>query len=615
MLSAPGIAAAHDENPVTLPAIAISGVPFSIEQDGGQPPFTAITIERDGATVLSLGPTDSEIELPASGTYNVTVTHAGGTSTASVRAIPGFVTVLPPILAIIMALVFRQVVIALFAGVWLGAFVVTGDNILDSFFYVVTHYVVNSLAGDGGADHTAIGVFTLLLGGMVGVFSRIGGTKGVVNEISKLATTPRRGQLSTWLMGVAIFFDDYTNTLIVGNTMRPITDRLKISREKLSYIVDSTAAPVACIAVITSWVGFEISLIKDAFDSIGIDRNPLTTFIASLQYSFYPILTLAFGFAIAYTTRDFGPMLKAEKRARTTGKLLSEKAVPISDMDHDISFDAADKPRWYNAAIPILVVVLGTFIGLVWSGRSSLVESVATSWTIMDTIRESNSFDALLWSSLAGCVVAMLLGLTQRLASLTEIMNAWVSGVKTMIPALIILVMAWGIGQVCTDLKTADYLVHKLSGFLNPAMLPTIVFLVAAAVSFSTGTSWGTMTILTPISVPLVVRVTEMNAITGGQFESILLASIASILAGAVFGDHCSPISDTTIMSSMASGADHIDHVRTQLPYAGVVAFVAILLGYIPAGFNVPSFITLTVGLAVVVAIVRFLGRSESSYT
>jgi Na+/H+ antiporter NhaC len=449
---------------------------------------------------------------------------------------------------------------------------------------------------------------------MVGVFSRIGGTRGVVDQISRLATTPRRGQLATWLMGIAVFFDDYTNTLIVGNTMRPITDRLKVSREKLSYIVDSTAAPVACIAVITSWIGFEISLLGDAFTTLGIDRNPFTAFVASIQYSFYPILTLVFGLFIAASTRDFGPMLRAETRARTLGQVLDERAVPLSNIDEEVTFDAARANRWYNAAIPILVVVAGTFAGLVITGRSSLIESGAQEFTIMDAIRESNSFVALLWSSLSGCVVAILLGLVQRLASLTEIMNAWAAGVKSMAAALIILVLAWCIGAVCTDLHTADYLVTKVSGLLSPSFLPTIIFLIAAAISFSTGTSWGTMTILTPITVPLVVKVCELNTVGPGTQEAILLSSISAILAGAVFGDHCSPISDTTIMSSMASGSDHIDHVRTQLPYALAVALIAVLIGYLPSGYNLPSAISLVAGCAAMFGIVMLIGKPEAAY-
>jgi Na+/H+ antiporter NhaC len=576
-------------------------------------------ISKDGRSIASfagrLPASLSEVTLPSTGHYDVVLEVDGNRWVASLRALPGILTILPPLLAVLMALIFRQVVIALFAGIWLGAFFVADYNIFRSFFYVVDHYAIDSLAGDSGSEHVSIAIFTMLLGGMVGVFSRIGGTRGVVNEISRLATSPRRGQLATWLMGIAVFFDDYTNTLIVGNTMRPITDKLRISREKLSYIVDSTAAPVACVAVITSWIGFEISLVKDAFDGMGLDRNPFTTFLSSIPYSFYPILTLVFGLLVAGTTRDFGPMVSAERRARNTGKVLDDKAVPLSNIDQEITSDPSQSARWYNAAIPIGVVVLGTFVGLIWTGRSSLLESGVTDYSVLDTVRESDSFVALLWSSLSGCIAAILLGLVQRLASITEIMNAWIAGVKSMVAAIVILVLAWSIGSVCNDLQTAQYLVAKVSGIITPGLLPTIIFLIAAAISFATGTSWGTMTILTPIAIPLVVRIAEINAVSPGVQEAVLLSSISAVLAGSVFGDHCSPISDTTIMSSMASGADHVDHVRTQLPYAVTVGAIAVVFGYLPAGFNFSPLLSLLVSVAAIVGIIWLFGKPESSYT
>ena len=602
------------------PKAVIAGISCRFELSSPTDESSSYTLKiiRGGETVFSHSgqapETVEDVILPESGEYRLILETGGETVEQRLRVLPGFLTILPPVLAIVIALIFRQVVIALFAGVWLGAFLVNDFHVIRSFYYVVDHYVINAFSGDGGSDHVSIAIFTLLLGGMVGVFSSIGGTQGVVNQISKIATSPRKGQLATWLMGIAIFFDDYTNTLIVGNTMRPITDRLQISREKLSYIVDSTAAPVAVIAVITSWIGFEISLIKDVFLSMGIDRNPFTTFVASIQYSFYPILTLLFGLLVALSTRDFGPMLKAEKRSRTTGRVLSEKAVPLSTIDAEIHFDTSKSPRWFNAAIPVAVVVFGTLVGLVLTGRSALHESGITDYSLMDTIRESNSFVALLWSSLSGCVVAMVLGLGQRLTTLTEAINAWAGGVRSMVFAIVILVLAWCIGSVCKDLQTPEYLVSKVSGVVTPALLPTIIFIIAAAISFSTGTSWGTMTILTPITIPLVIRISELNAVTPAVHEAILLSSIAAILSGSVFGDHCSPISDTTIMSSMASAADHIDHVRTQLPYAVSVALIAVLFGYLPAGFNIPPAASLLVGSAVVLGVVMLVGRSEKSY-
>ncbi|MFH1756350.1 MAG: Na+/H+ antiporter NhaC family protein [Candidatus Latescibacterota bacterium] len=612
-------AAKTDDIGITLSRTVINGIPFEIDLhhlSGEKSPYT-LSIAKGGQVVFThagtLPQTISGVKISGSGQYFIEVTAGETTVLRTVRSLPGVVTILPPLVAILVALIFRQVIIALFVGVWLGGFFINDFQPIRSFFYVVDHYTVNSLAGEGGGDHISIAIFTLLLGGMVGIFSRMGGTQGIVDKISLIATSPRRGQLASWLMGIAIFFDDYTNTLIVGNTMRPLTDKLKISREKLSYIVDSTAAPIAAIGIISSWIGFEISLIKDAFDALQIDRNPFTTFIASIPYSFYPIFTLFFGLLIAATRRDFGPMLAAETRARREGKVLSETAIPISNIDKDIKAAPGVPARWFNAAIPVGIVVAGTVVGLIITGRNSLLESGASSWTLMEALRASNSFVALLWSSLSGCVIALLLALVQRLLSLTEAMSAWVAGVKSMIMAFIILVLAWSIGSVCTDLHTADYLVSKVSSFLSPHMLPTLIFITAAIVSFATGTSWATMTILTPITIPLVFQVIQQNAVAAPFGDSILLSSIAAILGGSVFGDHCSPISDTTIMSSMACAADHIDHVRTQLPYALTVALACILFGYLPISFHAPPLAAILIGCGGILGIVLLFGKNKDT--
>jgi len=603
-------------SPLSVQPIVVEKIPFSIKVDDPgleSVPFALMLLDDEDEVVFHyngiIPATVRNVRVPATGDYQIILTTAGRTWETQVRSLRGLVTLLPPLIAILMALVFRQVYIALFAGIWIGAFIVQDYNVLRGFFYVVDHYVIDSLSGEDGWDHSSIAVFTLLLGGLVGIVSRSGGAKGIVNSLAKHATTPVRGQLATWFMGIVIFFDDYTNTLIVGNTMRPITDKLRISREKLSYLVDSTAAPVACVAVVTSWIGFEISLLKDAFESVGmLDINPFTTFVSAIPYSYYPIMTLLFGFLVARMGRDYGPMLKAERRALNEGLLLRPGAVPISNIDAEIATAENVPERWINAVVPVSVVVVGTVVGLIVTGRESLMASGESAhW--FDAVREGNSFVALLWSSFAGCIVAMVMVIGQRILSVTEAINAWVSGIKAMTPAIMILILAWSIGAVCSDLHTADYLVGRLTGVIAPEMLPGLIFLVAAAVSFSTGTSWGTMTILTPLTIPLVIQITQFHDISAAAQHSILLSGIAAILSGAVFGDHSSPISDTTIMSSMASTADHVDHVRTQLPYAMTVAAVCMLLGYVPAALGLPVPAVLLICLVVVFLIVRFLGK------
>ncbi len=601
------IAAAPATAAIDGPDLAVTNVPFSVSVsgDGSNQPFEFVIVQDGNIVVRHTGSLPAELpglEIPNSGDTEMRLTIAGAEPEVKpIKVVRGWMTLLPPLVAILAALLFRQVYLALFLGIWLGAAALSG-SFFSGFLEVVQKFAVNAL-NDG--DRISIAVFTLLLGGLVGLITKNGGLAGLVDTVSRWASNPRRGQTATWLLGLMIFFDDYTNTLIVGNTMRPVTDKLRISREKLAYLVDATAAPVASVAVITSWIGFEISLLRDAFATVGVDRNPFSTFVEAIPYSFYPLLTLLFVFLVANWGRDFGPMLRAERRARRDGKLLADDAQPLSKIDEDIRFDSDVTPRAWNALLPIITVVVVTVVGLLVTGQNSL--GGGASW--FDALREGNSFVALLWSSFLGCVVALILAVAQRAVNLNEGIDAWVSGVKTLSPAMIILVLAWAIGDICSALHTADFLVHSLSNVISPKMLPLLVFLVSAAVSFSTGTSWGTMTILTPLCVPLVIQVSTLAGLEPGLSNQLLLGSISAILSGAVFGDHCSPISDTTIMSSLASASDHIDHVRTQLPYAMVVAGTAIVTGYLLMATGLPVWIPLLVSAGVVIVVVRFVGK------
>lgn len=601
---------------VTLEDIPLYYDISSSMADSGFPENDSLTILLDGSVISrtscsALTERGINIEVTEAGNHKLEITNGIKTITLELFTINGLLSIIPPIIAIIFALAFRQVIIALFAGVWIGSFILSGYNPLSSLFNVISYYIPHTLAGSAeGIDHISIIIFTLLLGGMVGITTRMGGMRGIVNTLSKLATTPKRGQFTVWLMGIVIFFDDYTNTLVVGNSTRPLTDKLKISREKLSYIVDSTAAPITCLAVITSWIGFQISLLGQSFNSIGVDRNPLTTFIASLPYSFYPILTLLFVLFLIFTGRDYSLMYKAESRARKTGKLSSDTAQPASTIDSEsIAMAEKARPLFANGIIPIATVIVVSFIGLVWSGKISLAEAGAVSNSIFEAIKESNSFTALLWGSFSGCIVASTLALTQRLLTLNETMEALINGIKSMMPAIFILVLAWCIGKICSELHTADYLVHNLSEVISIQYLPMVIFLLAMGISFSTGTSWGTLSILTPIVIPMVFGTAKIAGLEGTEFDHILFSSIAAILSGAIFGDHCSPISDTTIMSSMASGADHVDHVKTQLPYALTVGAASLVTGYLLVALGVPIALSLVLSTGTLFLVIRIFGK------
>ncbi|HEU5210167.1 MAG TPA: Na+/H+ antiporter NhaC family protein [Longimicrobiales bacterium] len=530
---------------------------------------------------------------------------------------PGWLSLLPPLVAIVLALAFREVVLSLFAGVWFGALLVANWNPVVASMISVDRFVVEGLAD---SDKISIVVFSLMLGGMVGVIGRSGGTLGLVESMRGLATSARRGQIMGWLAGIIIFFDDYANTLIVGNTMRPVTDRLKVSREKLAYIVDSTAAPMAAIAVISTWVGFEISLIGDALSTAAAQttdpagaaqlmqgaQNPFNVFLHSIPYLFYPIFALIFVLLVALTGRDFGPMLKAERRARSGRGVSAPGARPAVDVTSGYMSPPEGIPhRWYNAAVPVLTVIFVALIGIFYTGAQE-APAGATLWVI---VGGADPFKTLIWASFAGNVVAITMAVAQRVLPLGEALEAWVNGMRAMLLAIIILVLAWALGGVTEALGTGPYLSGLLQNTLPIGMLPVIVFLTAAAISFATGTSWGTMAILFPVAIPLAVAMGAGVDFDGGSHYSILLGVISSIMAGSIFGDHCSPISDTTVMSSMASACDHIDHVRTQMPYAVVVGLVGMLIGDIPTAYGVPPWVSLAVGIMLLYLILRFVGK------
>jgi Na+/H+ antiporter NhaC len=513
---------------------------------------------------------------------------------------PVWTSLLPPLLAIGLALATRQIIPSLVAGVWLGAWLVEGvsvGGIVTALLDLIEVYVVEALSDP---DHVAIIVFTLMIGGMVGIVRRNGGTDGIVDRVTRFASTPRRGQLATGGLGVAIFFDDYANTLVVGNTMRPITDRLQVSREKLAYLVDSTAAPIATLALVTTWIGFQVGLIGDALAETGVELTGYAVFLRSIPYAFYPILAIVFVFAVALTGRDFGPMRHAERRARDGQVLREGSDLGGSDELEDTLRPPDDAPRrLVNAVLPIATLLVVTAAGLVVTGEGD---------TIVEVVGDGDAFAALLWGSLLAVLVAAALSLGQRILTVGETVNAWFAGIKSVLYVLIILTLAWALSAVASELGTAEYLADTLGEALPAAVLPALLFVVAAAVAFATGTSWGTMGILTPLAVPLLWSVLEAEGMADPAGHPILFAGVSTVLAGAVWGDHCSPISDTTVISSLASQCDVVDHVRTQLPYASFVGGVAIVVGLLPVGFGVPWWVVLPLAAVVCVAGLHVLG-------
>jgi Na+/H+ antiporter NhaC len=488
---------------------------------------------------------------------------------------------------------------------------VAGYNPFTALLSTVDRYLRGELSDP---DNASILIFSLLLGGMVGILTRMGSARAIVNALTPVATSRRRGLMATWAAGLAIFFDDYANTLIVGNTMRPLTDRLKISREKLAYIVDSTAAPVAAIAFVSTWVGAEIGYIKegmeqaDAISMIPAKVSAFGVFLGSVPYLFYPILALLVVVVLNLTGRDFGPMLAAERRALggggvlRPGSQLSESADDLKEPE-----EGQIEPGWWTGAIPIGIVVVTVITGVIYTGVRKIPEG--GEYSVMEIFGHADPFSPLLWGTLMGCITAMFFSVTVTRIPLQETISAWLGGFRSMLMAVVILLLAWSLGAVTQSLGTASFLSAVLSDRLPVELLPLSVFLVASVISFATGTSWGTMAILFPLVVPLSISMGAAEDPSQPAAYHILLASVAGVMAGSLFGDHCSPISDTTVLSSMASRCDHVDHVRTQLPYALTVAVVAAVFGATPSGFGVNPWICLGAGGVTLFAIVRLVGK------
>ncbi len=513
----------------------------------------------------------------------------------------GWLSILPPLLAIILAWWSKEVLISLFVGILVGATILAGFNPLEGFMRTIDTYMVGSLADTWNA---AILLFLITLSGMVGIITKSGATNAIAEFIAKKARTAKKAQVATWLMGILIFFDDYANSLIVGTTMRSITDKLKISREKLSYIVDSTAAPVTSMALISTWVGHELGLIKIAFDnlgpealtSLGISSNVYTVFVQTIPYRFYSILALFMVLFIILKAKDFGPMYDAEVRARRKGKVLADSANPlVSEELTEMEISTNSRMKWYDAFIPMIVVIVLAVIGLWYNGGG--LEGVP----LRDAFGAADASVVLLWASFAGAIIAGIMAMLKGGLSVSDTMEAWTDGAKALVSACGILVLAWSLNSVTGELGTANYLVEVSEGIIPVFMVPAMIFIISGIIAFSTGTSWGTSSIIMPLAVSMAY-----------QFTAPIFPTIGAVLTGAVLGDHCSPISDTTIMSSTASAADHIDHVKTQLPYALTVGAVATVFGFIPAGFNLPSwsvYALLALGLVTLYLIVDIFGK------
>ncbi|MGM9532580.1 Na+/H+ antiporter NhaC family protein, partial [Intestinibacter sp.] len=457
----------------------------------------------------------------------------------------------------------------------------------------------------------------LAIGGVINLVSKMGGAKAIAEALSKKAKSARSAQIMTWFAGLLVFFDDYANSLIIGPMMRPVTDGMKISRERLAFIIDATAAPVAGLAIISTWIGLEVGLIGDAFNSIGVDQNAFGVFLSTIPFRFYNILILAFIVITALLLKDFGPMRKCELQARRGGQVLKdgeELNKQISKEHDDLEPLEGVTPSVWNAIIPIGTLIIAALIAFYYSGYTTIMgsEDAATIAIMQNSpfsfaaIREafsnSDASVALFQSALFAGIVAMAMGVFKKMFTVAQAIEIWIDGMKTLLITCVILICAWSLSSVIKELGTAKFLINYLSGSIPAFTLPSIIFVLGAIISFATGTSYGTMGILMPLAIPLAYSI--------NPDMSYVIVSTSAVLTGAIFGDHCSPISDTTILSSMGAGCDHIEHVRTQIPYSLFIATITIVFGYIPAGFGLPVYVVLPLALAAVFIGIQILGKS-----
>lgn len=527
----------------------------------------------------------------------------------------GIFTLIPPIVAILLAFITKNVVISLFIGVLSGGFILnlTGFNVFGALTQAFLDFINRALNSLSDPWNAGIVMQVLVIGGVINLVAKMGGAKAIAEALAKKAKTAKSAQLITWFLGICVFFDDYANSLIVGPIMRPVADKMKISRERLAFIIDATAAPIAGLAIISTWIGLEVSLISEGFESIGVEASGFGVFLQTIPYRFYNILILAFIVITIITLREFGPMRKAEISARKLKDLTNEEiAVTSSHMDELEPKEGVKLSIW-NAIVPIGALIISAIVAFYYSGYSSImagddiaIKAIVTNSplsfkAILEVFAASDASIALLQSAIFSTVVAIVMAVWKKIFTISEAIEVWIDGMKGLIITAVILILAWSLGSVIKELGAAEYLVEALNGAIPAFLLPSLIFILGAIISFSTGSAYGTMSILMPLAIPLAYKINpEM---------SFVIVSTSAVLTGAIFGDHCSPISDTTILSSMGAGCSHIDHVKTQMWYALFVAAITILFGYIPAGFGLPIYIVLPMSCVALFIGVMIFGK------
>lgn len=487
---------------------------------------------------------------------------------------------LPPVVAIALALITKEVYSSLFIGIVVGAVLYGGGN--------VERTILHAFGDDNGGfvsvltDSYNVGIliFLVILGTIVAMMNKAGGSAAFGKWASEHIKTKAGAQLATILLGILIFIDDYFNCLTVGSVMRPVTDKHNVSRAKLAYLIDATAAPVCIIAPVSSWAAAVSGFVKG--------EDGLTLFVRAIPYNFYAILTIVMMVTMVLLKVEFGPMAKHEKNA-DNGDLFS-----MGDRTQNIQEDeqGSSKGKVIDLVIPILCLVVCCVIGMIYTGGFFKGKDFITAFS------NSDASVGLAIGSFFGLVITILLYVIRRVLPFKNCMDCLVDGFRAMVPAILILTMAWTLKSMTDSLGAKEFVAMSMKSVAGDfiSLLPAVIFLVACFLAFATGTSWGTFGIL----IPIVVAVFE-----GSNYE-LMIISISACMAGAVCGDHCSPISDTTIMASAGAECDHVNHVSTQLPYA-IVAAVVSFFSFIIAGFVRNAWIVLPIAILMMIVVIALI--------
>lgn len=560
----------------------------------------------------------------------------------------GLWSILPPFFAILLAFTTKNVIISLMVGVFTAAYLLglrdhSPFTALVQSFNVSTQQMLDSVTKPGNA-----GVLLQCgaIAGLVAVLAINGGLRALTEKVVKLAKGPISSQVVTWALGICLFFDDYANVQIRGPIVRPITDRNRVSREKLSFILDATAAPIAGIALISTWIGAELSYIGSGLIDAGLSDSiqAYGLFVSSIPYRFYNLLMLVFILLSALMLRDFGSMYKAEVLARkgylrdmnlnlvtikeamsgvsdgveTNDEVLKGKEKNVEEYTllkapGDMKQNAKKSGSIYAWA-PLLVLIFSAFMFFYTSGRANILagddqEMIArlgkfNVQSLRDVLGSANTAVSIFRAALLAGVVAIIMSVASKRVLMSDAINAWISGIKSVTFTFVILILAWSLSTCVNkdNLGTAKFLISALSDGIPAFILPTLIFVFSGIVSFSTGTSYGTMAIITPLAIPFA------NALCPGDY-TYLVACTSAVLTGAIFGDHSSPISDTTILSATSARCGMLEHVGTQIEYALYVAAISILFGFLPIGLGMSVWIVMPISIAAIWILLLVKGK------